>query len=369
MPALTLSPAWSAFTAFARFAPPRPLQTFLRTTGYKLRPPRPLPHPPQVTRAQAALLAAGQAAPHQLATLLCEKRGGPFPTIVLGGFVPDATEQVFLLRGFLLRHGSVYYFNYPRAGFSLDLFCAQLDDLVTELNAIHGQRPVIFGVSFGAGLALEWLRRSRLARRPDGSAGFILVSPVACAADVVAPGAAKPSTLLGRALKPFLDAGAHMDPRAIEKSRVIFTKMFEAGAQNKASLLALMSGDELRALRAGVLGAIQSIESAGACERVAAMSQMTPLSAWDDSPRPLSEAPVLVLYAEKENSVLTENSPTRAALETAMPAFFPRGICRVVDGGTSPVQHASLIFHYFQFLPPIAAFYRDLKLSRTRLAA
>jgi hypothetical protein len=33
------------------------------------------------------------------------------------------------------------------------------------------------------------------------------------------------------------------------------------------------------------------------------------------------------------------------------------------------VQHASLIFHYFQFLPHVAAFYRGLKSGKTRLAA
>lgn len=369
MPALTLSPAFSALAAFTRFTPPQPLQTFLRTTGYKLRPPRPLPHTPRIALAQSAVLAEGRATLFQRATVLLEKRGGGRPTIVLGGFVPDATEQIFLLRGFLLRHGSVYYLNYPRAGFSLDLFCAQLDDLVAELNKIYGQRPVLFGVSFGAGLVLEWLRRARLAGCADGIAGTVLVSPVACAADVVEPGQPKPATLLGRALKPFLDAGLHTDARAIEKSRVIFTKMFEAGAQNKSSLRALMSGGELRALRASVLDAIRAIDSAGACERVAALSRMPALSAWAGAPQPLSEMPALILYAEKENAVLTENSPTRAALVTALPAFFPRGLCRVVSGGTSPVQHASLIFHYFQFLPPIAAFYRGLKLGKIHLAA
>jgi hypothetical protein len=33
------------------------------------------------------------------------------------------------------------------------------------------------------------------------------------------------------------------------------------------------------------------------------------------------------------------------------------------------VQHASLIFHYFQFLPHIAAFYRKVKTGRLPLAA
>lgn len=369
MPALTLSPALSVLAAFTRFTPPQPVHTFLRTTGYKLRPPRPLPHTPLRTPARDAVLAAGAAGPHQLATLLVEKRPGPVPTIVLGGFVPDATEQVFLLRGFLLKHGSVYYLNYPRTGFSLDLLCAQLDDLVAELNSLHGQRPVLFGVSFGAGLILEWLRRTRLAGRNPALGGTVLVSPVACAADIVAPDEPKPSTLIGRALKPFLDSGSSVAPGVIEKARVIFTKMFEAGAQNQTSLRALMSVAELRHLHAHVIAAIQSIDFTGACERLSALSRMPPLSAWDGGPRPLSLAPTLVLYAEKEGAVLHERSPTRAALASTLSAFFPNGTVHVVAGGTSPVQHASLIFHYFQFLPPVTAFYRGLKTRKDRVAA
>jgi len=368
MPALTLSPALSVFAAFTRFTPPQPLHTFLRTTGYKLRPPRPLPHLSPFTRARDAVLASGAAGTHQLATLLIEKRPGPVPTIVLGGFVPDATEQVFLLRGFFLKQGSVYYLNYPRAGFSLDLICAQLDDLVAELNR-QGQRPALFGVSFGAGLMIGWLRRSRLAGRTHEIAGTILVSPVACAADIVAPDEPKPSTLIGRALKPFLDAGGSVNPGVIEKARVIFTKMFEAGAQNQASLRALMTAAELRHLHSHVISAIQSIDFTGACERLSALRELPALSAWDDGPRPLSTAPALVLYAEKETAVLHERSPTRAALATTLSAFFPAGTLQVIGGGTSPVQHASLIFHYFQFLPPITAFYRGLKSGKFRLAA
>jgi len=370
MPALTLSPALSVLAAFTRFTPPQPLHTFLRTTGYKIRPPRPLPFSPRQSPARDAILNTTAAGPHRLATLLCEKRPGPVPTIVLGGFVPDATEQVFLIRGFLLKHGSVYYLNYPRTGFSLDLLCAQLDDLVEEINTLHGQRPVLFGVSFGGGLILEWLRRARVAGRSPALAGTVLISPVACTADIVAPDEVKPTTLLGRALKPFLDAEAgQVAPGIIEKSRVIFTKMFEAGAQNKASLRALMTGAELRHLHTHVIQAIQSVDFVGACERLAALRQLPILSAWDGGPRPLSSAPALILYAEKEGAVLHERSPTRAALGTTLSAFFPQGTHRIVAGGKSPVQHASLIFHYFQFLPHIVAFYRGLKTQPISRAA
>ncbi len=374
MPALSFTPALAFLAAFARFAPPPPVHTFLRATGYKLRPPRPVPHVAAVTRAQDELLARGQAELRQRLTILCERRLGPTPTIVLGGFVPDATEQVFLLRGFFLRRGSVYYFNYPRGGFSPDLICAQLDDLVEELNHVHGQRPVVFGVSFGAGLVIDWLRRTRAAGRPPDLAGVVLVSPVACAADIVVPGEAKASTLIGRALKPYLDSGGTIEPAVTEKARTLFAKMFEAGAQNRAALRSLMTADELRQLRDSVLGAIRQLDEAGACERVHALRTMPPLTPWSAASAgqlPLSEAPALVLYAEKESAVLAAGSPTRAAFEAALPLFFPRGELRVVsaEAGGSPVQHASLIFHYFQFLPLFAAFYRGLKSGKFPLAA
>ena len=372
MPALTLSPAMSLFAAFSRFSPSQPVHTFFRATGYKLRPPRPVRHEPAITRAQDDLLSRGAAEPRQLATVLCERRPGNLPTIVLGGFVPDATEQVYLLRGFLLRRGSVYFLNYPRGGFSPELIYAQLDDLVEELNQLHGQRPVVFGVSFGVGLVLEWLRRARATGRALDLGGAVLVSPVACAADIVVPGEAKASTLIGRALKPYLDSGGTIEPGVIEKSRAIFAKMFEAGAQNREALRSLMTAAELRHVRDSVLGAIQNLEAAGACERVHALRVMPPLSPWNSPEQlPLSEAPVLVLYAETEPSVIAAGSPTRAAFETALPAFFPRGELRVVasEPGGSQVQHASLIFHYFQFLPHIAGFYRGLKSGKFPLAA
>ena len=373
MPAPRLSPAFSLLTALARFSPAQPVHTFFRATGYKLRPPCPVPHTPAVTRAQAAVLARGAAALHQRATVLCERRPGPTPTIVLGGFVPDATEQVFLLRAYLLRRGSVYYLNYPRGGFSRCLLGAQLDDLVAELNEIHGQRPVVFGVSFGAGLALDWLRDARAAGRTPAIGGLVLVSPVACAADIVVPGEAKASTLVGRALKPYLDGGTTVGPDVVDRSRAIFAKIFEAGAQNRDALRAVLTVAELHHLRDRVLGTIRNLDVRGACERVNALRDMPALSLWrTGSQGPLTDAPTLVLYAEKETAVIAAGSPTRAAFASALTTFFPRGELLTVAGsagGGNPVQHASLIFHYFQFLAPVTAFYRRLKKPQLPLAA
>jgi hypothetical protein len=370
MPALSLAPAFSLFTSLGRISPAQPFRTFIRTTGYKLRPPRPLPFVANITRARDAVLASGTATSKQIVTILHEQRKGAAPTIVLGGFVPDATEQVFLLRGFLLKNGSAYYCNYPRGGFSAELLFAQLDDLVEELTEKHGVPPVIFSVSFGVGLVLEWLKRARRAGRRIELGGIVAISPVACMEDLLSPGAAKPTTLLGRAIKPYIEA----DPREknhIEKSRAIFTKMFEAGAQNKETLRALMTRGEFMHLRSAVLDSIQGIDHTGACERILALKRMEPPSSYfSQALLPLSEAPTLILYAEKEGAVIAEHSPTRFALQAAHRAYFPRSQCKVITNHRgSPVQHASLIFHCFNFLPPISAFYKHVKSGKLRRAA
>ena len=360
MLALSFAPALSLLASFGRVSPTQPLRTLIRTTGYKLRPPRPIPYEPMIRAAQDAVLATGAAGPHQLATLLHEKRKGPAPSIVLGGFVPDATEQVFLLRGALLKRGSVFYLNYPRHGFSADLLFAQLDDLVAELAQIHGTPPVLFSVSFGSGLILEWLRRTREAGRHATIAGAIFVSPIGCIEDLLTPGEAKPSTLLGRAVKPYLDAAdGVVEERQIEKSRMIFSRMFGAGAQNKAALGALMSVGELTHLHTAVNESIARIDGRGACERMAALRAFTsPTAYFSQRLLPLTEAPVLILFAEDEEAVIERHSPTRFVFTAAHRAYFPRSECHTLaNPAGAPVQHASLIFHIGNFLPPIQRFY------------
>lgn len=325
---------------------------------------------PLVRRAQDDVLASGLAGPHQLSTLLRETGKGRTPTIVLGGFVPDSSEQIFLLRRFFLRQGDLYGLNYPRNGFSLDLICAQLDDLVEEL-ATRGQAPVIFSVSFGCGILVEWLRRARVAGRTPMLGGVVMVSPVACVADLISPAAPKPTTLLGRALRPYLDSAVAVRDEIVERSRVIFTRMFESGAQNKESLNDLMSPGELTRLHSAVMGTIRSINAAGACERVQALRAMTSLADFlSQGILPLSSAPALILFAEKEDSVLDSGSPTRFALENAHRSYFPDSSVQVVTNSLgTPVQHASLIFHVSDFRPPITAFYRRVKHRRWMTAA
>jgi len=147
--------------------------------------------------------------------------------------------------------------------------------------------------------------------------------------------------------------------------------MFESGAQNKTSLHALMTKTELACLRTAVLEAIQRLEPAGASERVQALQSMpAPSADFLLHLGPLSLAPTSILYAEKESSVLTENSPTRCAFETARQAAFPQSSLQLISNPChSPVQHASLIFHVLNFLPSIKTFYQQLKRSKLRQAA
>lgn len=357
----SLTPALAFIAAFSRLPVDQPLRTLIRTTGYKLRPPRPERHAPAVRHRQDAVFRSGCAGLHQTADVLRELRSGPTPTIVLGGFVPDATEQVFLLRGYLLRQGAVYYVNYPRLGFSLKLIRAQVLDLIEEITHRHGATPVLLGVSFGAGIVLDALRTADPAPR-----AAILVSPVACTADLIDPAQPKPTTLLGRAVRPCLLSTDISDPAPIEKARVLFNRMFDAGAQNKATLAALMTADEVRQLHQAVTGTIAAIDTRGAYERIRALDALPAPTASSLPDR----TPTLALYAEKEENVLAANSPTRAVLKSAAarsPATVDFQVVRNPRGHA--VQHASLVFHVRDFLPPIAAFYRRLKTRKSAHAA
>lgn len=364
MPALSFAPALSLLATIGQVPPAQPFRTLIRSTARRFNPPRREVLSSAPGPAVRAALARGDGRPEALATVHREPRRGPRPTLVLGGFVPDAREQVYLVRGYLARQGSVYYLDYPRADFSLPLLAAQLDDLVAEIAAREGAAPVVVAVSFGAGVVFDWLRRARLAGRvPPALAGLVLVSPVTCAADIITPGEAKPATLLGRALKPLLEATAPSAPAAVEKARAIFARMFEAGAQNKAALATLLTKAELAELRAGVQGTIAGVTTEGALARVRALDAMAcPSTYLTPELLPLSDAPALLLYAEKEGAVLSENSPARAALERGCRAYFPRGEVRLVSNARgNPVQHASLVFHAENFLPHFGRFYRRLK--------
>jgi pimeloyl-ACP methyl ester carboxylesterase len=345
--------------------PVAPWQALVRTTGYKLRPPRAVAYKPGLRRRQDSMLASLQAGLHQCAEIRWEKRPGPLPTILVGGFVPDATEAFYLLRGGLLRHGSVYYVHFPRRGFSTALFLAQLEDLIEDVVQQTGQRPVLAGVSFGAGLVLELLRQAAGRGDLPSLSGLLLISPVACSEDMSDPTLPKPTTLMGRVLQPFLRDTAPMDPAAIEKARTVFLKMFDSGTKNQVALRFLLTRKETEQLREAVLGAILGIDTVGADERVRALRALPPLR----EPRALFIGPTLILYAEKESSVLQENAPSWREFCHRPNAWFPQGRClTVTNRADDPVQHASLIFHSRNFAPHFGAFFQAIRRGLRRAA-
>jgi hypothetical protein len=190
-------------------------------------------------------------------------------------------------------------------------------------------------------------------------------------ADLINPSAAKAATLLGRALQPYFQSDGAGEAELIGKSRLIFSRLFESGAQNKTALHALMSPGELARLRANVSDVIRGISPTGARERVSALQSMcAPPAYFSPGFLPLTGAPALILYAEREEAVLDRGSPTRFAFTSAHRAYFPDSrVQQVTNPFGAPVQHASLIFHAFNFLPPLSAFYQRLKPRRLQAAA
>ena len=82
---------------------------------------------------------------------------GRTPTIVIAGFLPDATESIEYQRDLVARHGDIYYVNYPRDRFCTRALFTQVCGLIRHLNA-RGEQPVLFSICFGAGLVVKLLR-------------------------------------------------------------------------------------------------------------------------------------------------------------------------------------------------------------------
>jgi hypothetical protein len=289
---------------------------------------------------------------HSLHAVRClvyrEKSAGSRPTIVVAGFVPDATEVVEFQRPILRSHGSIYYLNYPRNGFQQELFEAQLADLIEELG-MKGERPVLMGVSFGAGLVVDFLRGASESLHGQ-LRGLLLVSPVLCTADLIRPDDQRNGGV--RMLESNLRKILKADPadeidlnKQLTRARRCFQALFEAGAENRTLTTRHLT------IRHRIFGVLEHTTNIGGYQRVLALRNFSKI----ESGRSIFNGPTLVMLAEDEQSILVPSSPTLKLCtdNASFRQIFPEGkICLVSSrDAADPVAHASLIFHQHCYNP------------------
>ncbi len=320
---------------------------------------------PASRRREFAVLEQNQNSHLSRCQLFREKGNGNVPTIVLGGFVPDATETVEFQRRLLRQHGSIYYMNYSRNGFCQEMFTAQLNDLI-EYLVNKGQKPLIMGVSFGCGLLANFLRHAGEWVH-EGIRGIVLVSPVITTEDLIRPVEHKRDgvRMLESNLKKIVAADPENETeiaRHVERSRRCFQALFNAGAGNRTL------GARHLAIRKKINDVIEYTTARGGFERVTALRNFS-------FPAPASTlfpGPVLVLLAENESDILVPSSPTLKLFSE--PELYSRIFpsCRVKmvkshiagDG----VAHASLIFHHEAYNTLLDSWYDRLLYPRFQLA-
>ncbi len=279
-----------------------------------------------------------------------EKSTGSRPTIVVAGFVPDATEVVEFQRPVLRSYGSIYYINYPRNGFNQELFNAQLADLIDEL-AMKGERPVLMGISFGAGLVVNFLRNAS-ENLHNRLRGLLLVSPVICTDDLIRPDSQRNGGI--RMLESNLRKILRADPddaedlnRQLTRARRCFQALFEAGSENRTLTTRHL------AIRQRIFNVLEHTSNMGGYQRVLALRNFS-------RPQPgntIFSGPTMIMLAEDEQSILVPSSPTLRICEdiTGLRQIFPDGRrCLISSSNASdPVAHASLIFHQHCYNPKL----------------
>jgi hypothetical protein len=314
------------------------------------------------TRRREFLLAEQVPSLHAVRNQIFKEKGmGNVPTIVIGGFVPDATEAVEFQRPLFKNYGSIYYVNFSRNGFSPSMFFAQLADLIEDINQ-HGKKPVIFSVSFGCGLVRQFLR-SDMNEPSLRIKGIVMASPVLCTEDLVRPEREKGSgvRMLESNLKRILKSDATKEEdvkRQIERARRCFQSLFEAGAENRTLNHRHLS------IRKKIMDVVEKTPVIGGYQRVLAIREFPPPA----SNSPIFAGPALVLLAEMEEEILVSSSPTLSALKdlSGRTALFPRGVVKTVSSRheNDAVVHASLIFHHQYYNPLVEAWYDRLQAPR-----
>lgn len=344
-----IRPVVSAFTAAAGF---------MRGISFKR-------FVPKSRHRELAVVRQNNDAHRMRCRLYREKGAGNVPTIVLGGFVPDSTETVEFQRPMLRQHGSIYYVNYSRNGFCLEMFSAQLTDLIEDL-ARKGQKPLIMAVSFGCGLLSHYLRHAA-EQVHESIRGLVMVSPVITTDDLIRPPAQKRDGV--RILESNLKKIVAADPtnesdiaKHVERSRRCFQALFNAGAENRT-----LSVRHL-AIRKKIFDVIEHTTARGGFERVTALRDFNfPMLS-----STLFPGPVLVLLAENEADILVSSSPTLKLFSepSLYGRIFPSCRVKTVKSGNSDdgVAHASLIFHHEAYNALLESWYDKLLYPRFQLA-
>lgn len=344
-----ISPVVSAFTAATGF---------MRGISIKR-------HAPKNRRREFAVLEQKHDSYRTRCQIFRERGAGNIPTIVLGGFVPDATETVEFQRRLLRRHGSIYYLNYSRNGFCLEMFTAQLADLIEDL-AHKGQKPLLMGVSFGCGLLSSFLQHAGV-HLHESIRGLILISPVLTTDDLIRSADQKRDGI--RMLESNLKKIVAADPanevgisKHIERSRRCFQALFNTGAENRTL------GVRHLAIRKKINDVIEYTTARGGFERVAALRDFNfPYLA-----RSLFSGPVLVLLAENESDILVPSSPTMLLFSehSLFSRIFPTCRVKTVKSRVAGdgVAHASLIFHHEAYNSLLESWYDKLLYPRLQLA-
>jgi pimeloyl-ACP methyl ester carboxylesterase len=320
---------------------------------------------PKLRRREFDVIEQNQDSHRMRCQIFREKGAGNVPTIVLGGFVPDATETVEFQRKLLRQHGSVYYVNYGRNGFCQDMFTAQLTDLIESL-VLKGQKPLIMGVSFGCGLLYDFLKKAD-EQVHESVRGLILVSPVITTDDLIRPADQKRDgvRILESNLKKIVAADPDNDAdisKHIERSRRCFQALFNSGAENRT-----LSVRHL-AIRKKINDVIEYTSARGGFERVIALRDFR----FPFFSRTLFSGPVLTLLAENESDILVPSSPTLKLFgePSLYTRVFPSCLVKTVKSHIpgDGVAHASLIFHHEAYNTLLDSWYDKLLYPRLKLA-
>jgi pimeloyl-ACP methyl ester carboxylesterase len=323
------------------------------------------PYKPKNRSREFGLLASHCNLPVTRCQLFREKGAGSLPTIVIGGFVPDATETVDFQRPLMRKYGSIYYLNYPRLGFSAEMFCAQLADLIDDIHR-KGLKALIMSVSFGSGILLHFLKHAT-ENIHEKIRGLVLISPVICTDDLIRPSGLKRDGI--RFLESSLQKIINADPqqhedleKRVERSRRCFQALFAAGAENR-----VLDSRHL-AIRKKIFDVLAHTSAMGGYERVNALCEME----FPGCEGSLFSGPVLALLAENEQDILVPSSPTMELFASAerYGKLFPN--CRVKKVFTKQagdnVAHASMIFHHDAYNPLLESWYGRLSSPLLQIA-